>query len=135
MFCTSCGKELVDQWNFCENCGVAVEQDSSPSVEQDSPPSLDNREVTDERRARMIDTIRSRPMDEGTRAQMIGAIEKGKLLTELEETQRPTASRIDFGQAVKLGIQNTFVFDARSTPAEYWWWFLFAAFWWSLAHS
>ena len=47
MFCSSCGKELVGQSSYCENCGAAVEQSSSPSVEQDSPPSLDNREVSE----------------------------------------------------------------------------------------
>lgn len=50
MFCSSCGKELVGQSNFCENCGAAVEQDSSSS--------LDNREVPELEKAQPAKTSR-----------------------------------------------------------------------------
>jgi len=111
--------------NFCGNCGAAVEQESSPSVEGDSPPKLDSPEVDEARRSRMVDMIRSRPMDEGTRALMLDAVEKGEQRTELETVHPAKTPSIGFGEAVKSAFQNTFIYDARSTRAEYWWFVLF----------
>jgi hypothetical protein len=62
LFCTSCGKELSAQWNYCRDCGAAVEQDSSPSVKQNSPPSLGNTSVM----ASQI-TLQPQPVDAQSR--------------------------------------------------------------------
>ncbi len=54
-------------------------------------------------------------------------------MSELEELQRPQASRIGFCKAVKSGLQNAFNFKTRSSRAEYWWFELTFWLWLVLA--
>jgi len=42
VFCTSCGKELGDQYKFCIDCGAAIERDPSLDLEKNGNLSQQN---------------------------------------------------------------------------------------------
>lgn len=103
MFCTNCGKELMDGAMFCTNCGA-----QQPAAE-DSAASKGM-----EKTMGIFDSVPNTPQPQPGRNQ--------QPYSGVAEAHHGSVS---FGEAIKLFFVNYANFTGRSSCSEYWWAFLF----------
>lgn len=105
MECPTCGNDNSDNAQFCGECGASL---STSTVRETAVEDHDPKVIVSA--AEQVKSIESLIKGAGRSGVGVGSSE---------------LPMVSFLEAIKLGYQNYFNFNDRSTRAELWWWIIF----------